>query len=120
MNSPFNRLASISLVGLIFLCLAWELWLAPLRPGGSMLALKALPLLLPLFGILRGKRYTHQWMSMVSLVYLAEGLVRAMSDQGASQLLAMAEVFLATMLFAGCLGHARATAPSRTAIKSAG
>ena len=118
MNPWFNRLASISLVGLLFLCLAWELWLAPLRPGGSMLVLKALPLLLPLFGILRGKRYTHQWVSLLSLVYVAEGAVRAFSDQGASQALAMAEIVLATLLFAGCLGHARETAPSR-AIKSA-
>ena len=55
MNPWFNRLASISLLGLLFLCLAWELWLAPLRPGGSMLALKALPLLFPVFGILRGR-----------------------------------------------------------------
>jgi uncharacterized membrane protein len=114
----FNRLAATSLVGLLFLCLAWELWLAPLRPGGSMLALKALPLLLPLFGILRGKRYTHQWTSMLALAYLTEGLVRAASDQGASQMLAMAETVLATLLFAGCLGHARVAAPSR-AVKSA-
>ncbi len=114
MNPWFNRLSSASLVALLFLCLAWELWLAPLRPGGSMLALKALPLLLPLFGILRGKRYTHQWTSMLALAYVAEGLVRAASDQGASQLLAMAETVLATLLFAGCLGHARATTASRT------
>lgn len=113
MNPWFNRLASASLVGLLFLCLAWELWLAPLRPGGSMLVLKALPLLLPLFGILRGKRYTHQWTSMLALAYVTEGLVRAVSDQGASQALAMAETVLAAMLFAGCLGHARVTAPSR-------
>ena len=118
MNIWFNRLASISLVGLLFLCLAWELWLAPLRPGGSMLALKALPLLFPLVGILRGRRYTHQWLSMLSLTYVAEGLVRAATDHGTSQVLAMAETFLATLLFAGCLGHARETAPSR-AVKSA-
>jgi uncharacterized membrane protein len=118
MNLWFNRLASISLVALLFLCLAWELWLAPLRPGGSMLALKALPLLIPLFGILRGKRYTHQWMSMLSLAYVAEGLVRTFSDQGPSRMLAMAETVLAMLLFAGCLGHARASAPSR-AVKSA-
>jgi uncharacterized membrane protein len=111
-NPWFNRLASISLVGLLFLCLAWELWLAPLRPGGSMLALKALPLLFPVFGILRGRRYTHQWTSLLSLVYVAEGAVRAFSDQGASRTLAMAEILLATLLFAGCLGHARVTAPS--------
>lgn len=108
----FNRLASASLVSLVFLCLAWELWLAPLRPGGSMLALKALPLLLPLFGILRGARYTHQWTSMLALAYVAEGLVRCASDQGASQLLALAETVLAMLLFAGCLGYARATARS--------
>lgn len=112
-------MASAGLIGLLFLCLAWELWLAPLRPGGSMLALKAMPLLLPLFGILRGKRYTHQWTSMLALVYLAEGLVRAVSDQGTSQILALAETVLAILLFAGCLGHARATAPSR-AIKAGG
>ena len=114
MNPGFNRLASTSLVALLFLCLVWELWLAPLRVGGSMLALKALPLLLPLFGILRGKRYTHQWTSMLALAYVTEGLVRATSDQGASQSLAMAETVLATLLFAGCLGHARATAASST------
>ena len=113
MNPWFNRLTSTSLVGLLFLCLAWELWLAPLRPGGSMLALKALPLLFPLFGILRGKRYTHQWTSMLALAYVAEGLVRAVSDQGMSQIMAIAETVLATLLFAGCLGYARSTAPSR-------
>ena len=118
MNPGFNRLASASLVGLLFLCLAWELWLAPIRPGGSMLALKALPLLLPLFGILRGKRYTHQWTSMLSLAYVAEGLVRAVSDHGTSQSLAIAETTLAVLLFVGCLGHARISAPGR-ALKAA-
>jgi uncharacterized membrane protein len=113
-NPWFNRLASISLIGLLFLCLAWELWLAPLRPGGSMLALKALPLLFPLFGILRGKRYTHQWTSLLAWPTSPKALVRAASDQGQARTLAMAETALATLLFAGCLGHARADgAPSR-------
>lgn len=118
MNPWFNRLASTSLVTLLFLCVAWELWLAPLRPGGSMLALKALPLLLPLFGILHGKRYTHQWTSMLALAYVAEGLVRAVSERGTSQALAIAETILATLLFAGCLGHARVASRPR-AVKSA-
>ncbi len=114
MSTPFSKLASVSLLLMILLCLAWELWLAPLRPGGSMLALKALPLLLPLRGILNGRRYTYQWLSLLVLLYLAEGLVRAITDQGSSQWLAMTETVLATMLFVACLGHARATAPSRT------
>ena len=70
-------LAVGSLLGLILLCLAWELWLAPLRPGGSYLALKALPLVLPMAGILSGRRYTYQWTSMFILAYFIEGVMRA-------------------------------------------
>ena len=42
-----------SLLALIALGLAWELWLAPLRPGGPWLAIKVLPLRLPLPGLLK-------------------------------------------------------------------
>jgi uncharacterized membrane protein len=105
----FNLLSVTSLIGLIGLSIAWELWLAPLRPGGSMLVLKVLPLLVPLFGLLRSRRYTHQWVSMLSLVYLTEGLVRATSDSGPSKWLALIETLLAAALFAGCLGYARTT-----------
>ena len=44
-------LSITSLISLILLALAWELWLAPLRPGGSFLVLKAVVLLLPLLGM---------------------------------------------------------------------
>lgn len=96
-----------SLIALIFLGLAWELWLAPLRPGGSQLVLKVLPLLLPLFGILRGKIYTYQWAAMLILAYLAEGTVRAWSDRGLSAQLAMVETALALVFFAGCVLYVR-------------
>ena len=103
-----NLTTSISLIALIVLCLAWELWLAPLRPGGSMLALKALPLLAPLFGILRGRRYTHQWAAMLILLYLAEGLVRVTSDGGGAMRVAAAgETLLALVFFLAALFYAR-------------
>lgn len=105
--------ASLSLIALIALCLAWELWLAPLRPGGSWLALKALPLLLPLFGILRGRRYAYQWSTLLIQFYLLEGLARATSDSGLMQWLAAAEVALAVSFFVAALIYARLTAPSR-------
>lgn len=105
-------ISSISLVALIFLCLAWELWLAPLRPGGSMLFLKALPLLFPLFGILKGRRYTYQWSSMMVLIYFAEGAVRATSDPGASRYLAMVEVLVTLIFFSSTLLYAKMTRPS--------
>ena len=107
--------ASFSLIALIFLCLAWEIWLAPLRPGGSWLALKAVFLLAPLFGILRGKRYTYKWVSLFVMFYLLEGLTRATSDHGLAQHLAMIETVLATVLFAAAIGYVRATRPASTA-----
>ena len=104
--------ASASLAALLLLCLAWELWLAPLRPGGSLLALKAAPLALPLAGIFSGRRYTYQWASMLVLAYLAEGIVRAWSERGTSQMLATAETFLSVLAFAALVSYARMTRSS--------
>ncbi|MGW8269902.1 MAG: DUF2069 domain-containing protein [Burkholderiales bacterium] len=95
------------LVGLIAVCLAWELWLAPIRPGGSLLALKALPLAAALYGIVRGARYTYQWSSMLVLAYFVEGVMRGWSDHGLSQSLALAEVALSVLFFASAVAYAR-------------
>ena len=102
--------ASVSLIALIALCVTWELFLAPLRPGGSWLVLKTLPLLMPLFGILHGKRYTYQWACMLVLFYLAEGLTRGWSDKGLSQMLAWLEVILAAIFFFASIAYARLAA----------
>ena len=102
-------IASSSLIALIFLCMGWELWWAPLKPGGSWMGLKAIFLLAPLFGILRGKRYTYKWLSLFIQFYLLEGLVRATSDQGLSQQLAVGETILATVLFVTTILFIRST-----------
>jgi uncharacterized membrane protein len=99
--------ASVSLIALIFLCLAWEAMLAPLKPGGSLLILKAVPLLLPLFGILKGRRYTYQWACMFILLYFTEGTVRAWSDTGLSAKLALAEVVLSLIFFVCAIFYAK-------------
>ena len=104
--------AACSLVALIVLCLAWELWLAPLRPGGSFAALKALPLTLPLMGILFGRRYTYQWSSLLILGYFAEGVMRSWAERGLSQYLALAEIALSLTFFAAVVSYARLTRPA--------
>ncbi|MFZ5581139.1 MAG: DUF2069 domain-containing protein [Pseudomonadota bacterium] len=113
-------IASTLLIALIFLCLAWELWLAPLKPGGSWLALKAVFLLPPLFGILKGRRYTYQWSSLFILFYLAEGSVRVTSDQGLTQWLAGIETLLSLAFFACVVAYARLTRPSKQKAPTAG
>jgi uncharacterized membrane protein len=101
--------ATASLALLALVCLAWELWLAPLRSGGSLVALKALPLLLPLRGIAEGRRYTYQWSSILVLAYFAEGLTRMWADEGLSRLLAASETVLSLLFFACVVSYARLT-----------
>lgn len=102
-----RRLAVGSLLGLIVLGLAWELWLAPLRPGGTWVALKVLPLCLPVAGLLRHRMYTYRWVSLLVWLYFTEGVVRAWSDRPPSSYLAMAEIALCLVLFAACAQHVR-------------
>ena len=108
--------ATLSLIGLTVLCLLWESVLAPLRPGGSLLMLKALPLLLPLFGILRGRASTCKWALLLALPYFTEGVVRAWSESALSAHLAGAEIGLAVMLFVACALYVRlgSRAPFKT------
>ena len=111
LSGTLRAVASAALVALIVLCLAWELWLAPLRPGGSLIALKALPLALPLWGIWKGNRYTYQWASMLILAYFAEGVTRAWAERGMSQALASVEVLLSLAFCAAAVAYARLTRP---------
>ena len=110
--NPLRIAAAAALAALFVLCLAWELWLAPIRPGGSMLALKALPLVIPMAGIVSGRRYTYQWTSMFILAYFIEGVMRAWSERGASQWLAAGEIALSLAYFAAVVAYARLTRAS--------
>jgi Predicted membrane protein len=100
-------IAVASLLALIVLGLAWELWLAPLRPGGSLWALKVLPLCLPLAGLLRRRMYTYRWTSLLVWPYFIEGVVRATSERGPVVPLAALETLLTLILFAACALHVR-------------
>jgi uncharacterized membrane protein len=108
-RSVLRLVASAALLALIALCLAWELWLAPLRPGGSLAALKALPLCVPLTGILQGKRYTYQWSSLLILAWFAEGVMRAWAERGTSQMLAGVEIALSVAFFSAAVVYSRVT-----------
>jgi uncharacterized membrane protein len=102
-----RTLAVASLVLLILLGLVWELWLAPLRPGGSWLALKVLPLCLPLAGLLKNRMYTYRWVSLMVWLYFIEGVVRAWGDRPPGNWLALLEALLCVTLFTACAMHVR-------------
>ncbi len=105
-------LSSALWFALVVLCVAWEAWLAPLRPGGTWLMLKAAFLLIPLRGILYGRRYTYQWACMFVLLYFMEGVVRA-GDPGGVALYARIEIVLTMAVFFAMITYAGKTAPSK-------
>jgi uncharacterized membrane protein len=105
-----RAIAVASLLGLIALGLAWELWLAP--TGSRWLAFKVLPLVWPLAGLLKHRLYTYRWVSLLVWLYFAEGIVRATglppgADAGLDVTLAWIEVALCTLLFTACAAHVR-------------
>jgi uncharacterized membrane protein len=110
MEAPkyFHLGAIVSLVLLILWLVAWETVVAPLHPGGSWLALKAIPLLIPLGGVVKRDIYTLQWSSMVILLYFTEGVVRAWSDRAPlSQIMAWGEIALVCIYFVCALLYLR-------------
>ena len=96
--------ATCALIGVLVL---WEAWLAPVRPGGSWLVLKALPLALAVPGLLKRRVYTRQWLSLLLPLYAAEGIVRAWSEPGRIRALAAAEIVLAVVAFVSTLAVLR-------------
>jgi uncharacterized membrane protein len=100
-----RALAVGSVLGLIVLGLTWELWLAP--TGSGWLAIKVLPLLLPLAGLLRNRMYTYRWVSLFVWLYFIEGVVRAASERGIGRVLGAIEVALCLTLFTACAMHVR-------------
>lgn len=114
MNGRAAWLAACGLwIALVLLGLAWELRLAPLKPGGSWLVLKVLPLLLPLRGLLHRRRRSFQAASLLVWLYAAEGALRAYSDPGPSARLAGLEAALALGFFAAAVLYLRATRGAR-------
>lgn len=106
-----------SLLALIVLGLAWELWLAP--TGARSLALKVVPLALPLAGVLKLRLASYRVLSLLVWLYVAEGALRAATDAGLSARLAGIELALCALLFAGCVWHVRLrTRPGREAARA--
>ncbi|MBX3638014.1 MAG: DUF2069 domain-containing protein [Rubrivivax sp.] len=100
-----RALALAGTAGLVLLGLAWELWLAP--TGSGTLAIKVLPLAFCLPGLLRHRMYTYRWLSLLVWLYFMEGVVRATTEGGLSQALAVVEIALTLLLFAACAMYIR-------------
>ena len=114
-----RTLAVASVLALVALGLAWELWLAPLRPGGSWWAIKVLPLTLALPGLLKLRMYTYRWLSLAVWLYFTEACVRGWSDAWPGNALAVAQGLISLVLFVACGLHVRARFKAIRAVRMA-
>jgi len=101
-----SKVAFWASILLVIVCVAWEWFLAPLRPGGSWMVLKVLPLVFILKGFYRADNYTMQVGSMLILLYMSEGLVRLTEPRGVLWL-ALFETILSLVIFVALLAHLR-------------
>jgi uncharacterized membrane protein len=97
--------ALATLAAMVLLGLAWELWLAP--TGRGTWAIKVLPLLLCVVGLLRHRMVTFRWLSLLVWLYFAEGVTRGWSEAGASAALGWAQALLSVALFGVCAFYIR-------------
>jgi uncharacterized membrane protein len=117
-KNPYQLIATAAFIDLFILCVCWEWFISPLRPGGSWLILKGIPLLFAIPGIWRGKVYTMQWASMLILIYTTEGLVRIL-ETGANFWLALLEIILSTIGFICLLVYLKPIKKQAKALKKA-
>lgn len=110
MSRWFHRLALAGLLGTLLLVSLWAGWLFPPRrlPPAAVVLAVGLPLLLPLRGMLHGRRYTCAWSLFLSLPYFIHGTVEAWADPAARPL-ALLEVATTLAWIIGATGYVRLT-----------
>ena len=95
----FSVTALVLVISMIIFGISWEIWLNPIRPGGSMLWAKVLPLMLALPGLYKARIYTFQWLSLLVWLYVCEALVRVYTTQKIEILLSVIWLLMSLSLF---------------------
>ncbi len=99
--------ALIGLFGLIFLILAWNVWISPPTelPRSLVLLLQLPLLLLPMRGMLHGQPYTFAWATFVALLYFIIGVDNAAID--GRELYGGLEILFSILMFMGSMIYTR-------------
>ena len=85
----------------------WHLWLHPLEKHliSIILLLQLGPLMFPLFGLLKGKVYTHAWSMYLAIYYFIVGVWYAGADE--EFYFGLYIIFTSLVFFSGTLFYAR-------------
>jgi len=100
------RITVAALVALALLEFLWSAIVAPL-PNARWLAIKALPLALLIPGVAMGRRRPRQWLALLTPLYFAEALVRAITEPGRHGVVAAVAAIIALVTFVAVLAWLR-------------
>ena len=100
-------LALCGYFGLLLLLPLWYGLLSPAQlPVGMVLGILLIPLLFPMYGLLKGKPYTYAWASFLALFYFIHAVVELYSVPE-DRYLAFLELLLSMAFYLGCVMYAR-------------
>ncbi len=106
--------ALLGYFALLILLLNWFTWYSPpvVVPRSLVLILIVAPLLIPLRGLLHGKRRTHQWSNFLALPYFAMGVDYAFNSATESHLGWLVIIF-SLAFWTGCIFYSKYAGPPR-------
>lgn len=101
------RIASVSLtLALIALIATWHLWPTPTLSNVLLALVLCIPLIAPLVGLVKGRRYTYKWSTLCVLPYLIIGCTEVIANPQRRAWSAVM-LLLGLCLFASLLGFLR-------------
>ena len=109
----WRGLALGSIAILIALVMGWQLWPTASVVGAANGLVLCLPLLLPLWGLWRGNRYTYRWATLCVLPYFIVGLTEVVANPATRVWTAPMLVFALTW-FVGLVAYLRVTTSATT------
>jgi uncharacterized membrane protein len=93
---------------LIAIVFSWQLWPTASSAGAGRAVILSVPLLLPVLGLWRGKRYTYRWATLCVMPYFIVGLTEVVANPS-TRIWTAAMLTFALAWFVGLVAYLRVT-----------
>ncbi len=98
-----HRLTLVGYWGLVLLIPVWNLWWYPSEIFSNKVVtiFWLIPLVFPMFGLLKGKAYTHAWSGFIAVIYFCHGFATLITSDNEYIPIALEIIFSSMFLFGG-------------------
>ncbi len=98
-----HRLTLVGYWGLVLLIPIWNIWWYPSEIFSNKVVtiFWLIPLIFPMFGLLKGKAYTHAWSGFIAVIYFCHGFATLITSENEYIPIALEIIFSSLFLFGG-------------------